>query len=321
MASFLDDLRHNWQKPNSLLTRFILINVFVFVLINIVRIFVSVEPYYAFFQNLAMPTSLLEGDYIKVPTKEGILDIYIYPIIYKPWTFFTAFFTHEGFGHILYNMLALYWFGRLIRDFLGDRKLFALYFLGGIAGSLSMLILYNLIPNFRADAVGLGLGASAAVFAIMVAAATKFPEYQFNLLFFGPVRIKYIVLVLVLLSFFGLKGSNVGGEVAHLSGTLIGFLYIRQLHKGVDIGAPVLAVSDFIMNLFKPRPKIKVTHRSGKRRATGKSTSRRSSKSSSGGVDNPPQEEIDAILDKISQSGYDSLTKDEKQKLFNASNR
>ena len=210
MASILDDLKYNWQKPNSLLARFILVNVFVFVFINIVRIFVPTEAYYAFFQNFAMPTSLLEGGYEPVPTKGGFIEVYIYPIIYKPWTFFTAFFTHQGFGHILYNMLALYWFGKLIRDFLGDRKLFALYFLGGIAGSVSMLVLYNLVPSFKADALGLGLGASAAVFAIMVAAATKFPEYQFNLLFFGPVRIKYIVLVLVLLSFFGLKGSKIG---------------------------------------------------------------------------------------------------------------
>ncbi|MEL7148804.1 MAG: rhomboid family intramembrane serine protease [Bacteroidota bacterium] len=313
MAGFLDDLRYNWQKPNSLLTRLILINVFVFVFVNIVFLLVPRMTFYAFFQNLAMPTNLLNGS-------DGAVG-YIAPFIYKPWTFFTAFFTHEGFGHILYNMLALYWFGKLIRDFLGDRKLLALYFLGGIIGSLSMLILYNVIPIFSSEAYGIGYGASAAVFAIMVAAATKFPEYQFNLLFFGPVRIKYIVLVLVLLSLFRLKGDNVGGEVAHLSGTLMGFLYIKQLHRGLDLGKPILAVADFIVKLFQPRPKIKVTHRSGKRRAGNKTSSRKGSKFSGSSVDNPPQEEIDAILDKISQSGYDSLTKDEKQKLFNASNR
>jgi len=312
MASILDDLKYTWRKPNSLLARFILINVFVFVFVNIVRIFMPEGYFWPFFQNLAMPTSLYMDGFGSM----GDLS----PFIYKPWTFFTAFFTHEGFGHILYNMLALYWFGMLVRDFMGDRKLLSLYFLGGIAGSLSMLILYNLVPSFRESAYGLGWGASAAVFAIMVAAATKFPDYNFNLLFIGPVKIKYIVLVLVFLSFTGLKGSNVGGEVAHLAGTLIGFIYVRQLNQGRDLGRPILATSDFIVRLFKPKPKIKVTHRSGRRRATKKTTMKSKGSNTSGIVD-PPQEEIDAILDKISQSGYESLSKDEKQKLFNASNK
>ncbi len=313
MASIIDDFKTTWGKPNSLLARLIIVNVLVFVAINIIQILIPLEYFHQFIQNLAMPTSLFEG--------RGDGALYTNPFIYKPWTFFTAFFTHEAFGHILYNMLALYWFGMLIRDFLGDRKLLSLYFLGGIAGSISMLILYNVVPGFGGGN-GIGYGASAAVLSIMVAAATKFPDYNFNLLFIGPVKIKYIVLVLLFISFTGLKGSNVGGEVAHMAGALIGFVYIRQLHNGTDLGKPILTVSDFLVNFFKPKPKIKVTHRSGSRRAakkTNASAGRKPSKSSS--VDEPPQEEIDAILDKISQSGYDSLSKDEKQKLFNASNK
>lgn len=312
MASILDDLKTTWGKPNSLLARLILVNVFVFLAVNIIGFFIPKEYYHQFIQNLAMPTSLLEG--------RGSDSLYTYPFIYKPWTFFTAFFTHFGFRHILFNMLTLYWFGMLIRDFLGDRKLLSIYFLGGIAGSLSMLILFNLIPGFGGGN-GIGYGASAAVFAVMVAAATKFPDYNFNLLFIGPVKIKYIVLVLLFLSFTGLKGDNVGGEVAHMAGALIGFLYIRQLHNGTDLGKPVLTVSDFLVNFFKPKPKIKVTHRSGSRRASKKATASAGRSSSKSNMDEPPQEEIDAILDKISQSGYDSLSKDEKQKLFNASNK
>lgn len=311
MASILDDLKYTWRKPNSVMARLILINVFVFVITGIVFVISSEKVFYAYFQNLAMSTNLLKGDTGQVG--------YIAPFIHKPWTFFTAFFTHKGFGHILWNMLAFYWFGMVIRDFMGERRLLSLYFLGGIAGSISMLILFNLVPKFSGEAYGLGWGASAAVFAIMVAAATKFPDYQFNLLFIGPVKIKYIALVMIFLSFIGLKGSNVGGEVAHLGGALIGFLYIKQLNNGVDLGRPIMAVSDLIVKLFKPKPKIKVTHRSGSRRAS-KKTSRKARQSDSN-ITNPPQEEIDAILDKISQSGYDSLTTDEKQKLFNASNR
>ncbi|MGB3466241.1 MAG: rhomboid family intramembrane serine protease [Cyclobacteriaceae bacterium] len=312
MASILDDLKYTWRKPNSVMARLILVNVFVFVLVGIINVFSSPEFFWLFFQNLAMPTSLLEGS-------AGGMG-YISPLIHKPWTFFTAFFTHKGFGHILWNMLAFYWFGMVIRDFMGDRKLLSLYFLGGIVGSISMIVLFNLIPRFSDATYGLGWGASAAVFAIMVAAATKFPDYQFNLLFIGPVKLKYSALVMIFLSFIGLKGSNVGGEVAHLAGAVMGFIYIKQLNNGTDLGRPILIVSDFIMELFKPKPKIKVTHRSGSKWASKKS-SKKGRNAESSNLADPPQEEIDAILDKISQSGYDSLTTDEKQKLFNASNK
>ena len=136
MASIIDDLKTTWGKPNSVLARLILVNAFVFIAINIIRLFIPADFYHQFLQNLAMPTSLIDRGL-------NVSGNYPNPFVLKQWTFFTAFFTHEGFGHILYNMLALYWFGMLIRDFLGDRKLLSLYFLGGIAGSISMLILYN----------------------------------------------------------------------------------------------------------------------------------------------------------------------------------
>ncbi len=306
MGSILDDLKHTWGKPNPLMARLILINVFVFIFINIIWLLTPESFYAEVFKNFAMPTALFSEYHSNL-------------FIYKPWTFITAFFTHKSFGHILYNMLGLYWFGSILRDFLGDRKLLGVYMIGGMVGSLSMLVLFNLVPYF-AGSNGIGLGASAAVFAIAAAAATKFPDYKLNLMFIGPVKIQYIVLVYVFLSFLGLKADNVGGEVAHLAGALIGFIYIKQLDKGIDLGSPILSVIDFGASFFKPKSKIKVSHRGAKRTASKKSTFS-SKKKTNDLVVESDQDEIDAILDKISQSGYESLTKEEKQKLFNASNK
>jgi len=158
------------------------------------------------------------------------------------------------------------------------------------------------------------VGASAAVYAITVAAATLLPNYTFHLLFIGAVRIKYIALFYIVLSFLGSVGGNAGGNIAHLGGAFIGYFYIRQLQGGNDIGKWVIGIMTFFQSFFTKQSKIKVTHKEQR------STSSRGSSNSSG-APQPAQVEIDAILDKISQSGYESLSKDEKQKLFNASKK
>ncbi|MEM7299014.1 MAG: rhomboid family intramembrane serine protease, partial [Bacteroidota bacterium] len=206
--------------------------------------------------------------------------------------------------------------GRIIQEFLGNNRVISLYVLGGLAGGLLYILLYNLIP-FYADRVAgsMMLGASAGVFAIVVGAAVFMPNYTFFLLFIGPVRIKYIAIFYVFMSFIGTTGSNAGGEIAHLGGALVGWLFISQLNKGNDLGSWVLSFLNFVKSLFKPQPKIKVTHRSGSRRASQKSTTKTTNSTKT------PQSEIDAILDKISEKGYESLSKEEKQKLFNASKK
>jgi hypothetical protein len=157
------------------------------------------------------------------------------------------------------------------------------------------------------------VGASAAVYAIVVAAATLLPDYTFFLLFLGPVRIKYIAAVYIFISFLGSVGSNAGGNIAHLGGALIGFVYIKQLQGGSNWGGWITATLDWFKSLFKPRSKVKVTYRKNEGPSSNKSAYKASSSVS--------QEELDAILDKISEGGYESLTKDEKEKLFNASKK
>lgn len=156
------------------------------------------------------------------------------------------------------------------------------------------------------------VGASAAVNAVVVACATLMPNYTFFLLFLGPVRIKYIAAFFVVLSFIGTVGANAGGNLAHLGGALIGYLYIRQLQAGHNLGAWVTGLIDWFRKMLKPETRVKVSYR-GQRKKT-----RENRKPAS---DRVSQDEIDAILDKISEGGYESLTREEKEKLFNASRK
>jgi membrane associated rhomboid family serine protease len=235
----------------------------------------------------------------------------------RPWTLLTYMFMHDlsGILHILFNMLIMYWFGRLFVEYLGSDKLVAVYLLGGMAGGIFYLLAYNTIPFFvsQSQAFDIGMvGASASVNAIVVATATLLPNYTFFLLFIGPVRIKYIAAVFVFLSFLGSVGDNAGGNIAHLGGALIGFIYMRQLQAGINWGSWITITIEWFKDLFKEKPRVKVSYR--KDRASGPRPSSTEKASYT-------QEEIDRILDKISAGGYESLTKDEKEKLFNASKK
>ncbi|MEQ9403296.1 MAG: rhomboid family intramembrane serine protease [Cyclobacteriaceae bacterium] len=301
-GGLLGEFKNAWGKPNNAVVQIILINVIVFAVIRLTEVFFlfggagNIHGYLV--SKLQLPA-----------------DISLF--LLQPWSIVTYFFSHYDFFHILFNMLFLFWFGRIIQEFLNSKRVISLYVLGGLAGGLLYIFLYNLLP-FYADRVGdsLMLGASAGVFAIVVGAAVFMPNYTFFLLFLGPVRIKYIAIFYVFMSFIGMTGRNAGGEIAHLGGALIGWMYITQLNKGNDIGGWVISFISFFKSMFKPQPKIKVTHRGGNRRPSKKEQPK-----SASAPDQPKQSEIDAILDKISQSGYESLSKDEKQKLFNASKK
>ncbi|RZK13867.1 MAG: rhomboid family intramembrane serine protease, partial [Hymenobacter sp.] len=238
-----------------------------------------------------------------------------YSLLRHPWTLLSYAFVHEGFLHILFNMLNLYWFGQLIREYLGDRRLVSLYILGALVGAAFFLLAYNFIPALQPFVGQPVIGASAAVTAIIVAAATLLPDYTFMLFIIGAVKIKWIAVAVVLISIAGINGGNPGGEITHLGGALLGFIFIKQLKAGRDMGTPVTAVGEWFGRVFSHKPNMRVTHRqtataaarsaSGAGKATASSTT--------------GQDEIDLILDKISHSGYESLSKDEKQKLFRAS--
>ncbi|QJW91731.1 rhomboid family intramembrane serine protease [Spirosoma taeanense] len=306
MSGLFDDFRSEFNKPNNTLVQLILINTVVFLVLLLAKV--------GFAMAQAPGTYALILNQLTIPANLGA-------VLYKPWTLITYFFTHEDIFHILYNMLFLYWFGRLIDEYLGNRRLVGLYIMGGLAGGLLYLAMYNLVPYFQNQVQDARmLGASGAAFSVAVGAATLLPNYTFHLLFFGPVRIKYIVFFFIVLSIAQSAGPNAGGNLAHLGGAIMGFCYVKLLQSGTDLGRPIYWMMEGWSNLFKPKPAVKVSYRQRSNASTQASTYA-SAGSSSASISTPDQDEVDMILDKISRSGYESLTREEKQKLFRASQR
>ena len=288
MANFIiEDIKNAWNKRENGLIKIILINIIVFVSISVVQVVLTISGLSTFFtmfiNKLMLPASL--GTFIL-----------------QPWSLITYFFLHMSFMHILWNMLFLYWFGKIINDNIGNNALISLYVLGGIIGGLFYMAIYNIVPYYgERVSDSLMLGASAGVFSVVVGSATLMPNYTFYLLLIGPVRIKYIALFYVLLSFFDVAGTNAGGEIAHLGGAFIGYIYIRQLQNGINIGEGII---NFI-NFFSEKKENKKKKKENIQKETEETT----------------QDEVDKILDKISESGHSSLTSKEQERLFNASKK
>ena len=302
MNSILEDFKQAFRTGN-LLNQLIVINVVVFTGLLVIRLVLKTggqQEMVAFIESFFEFSPRL--DLLK----------------YRPWTLLTYGFTHYDIFHILFNMLFLYWFGRIITDYLGQRKILGLYIWGVISGSFLYLILYNLLPEieFLGGPNPQMIGASAGVYAVMVGAATFQPNLSFHLILLGPIRIKYIAGFYILLSLAGVSGDNSGGNIAHLGGAFIGYLIITQLKKGNDWSKPITNLIAWFKSFFKRQPTIRVSYKKETpKRKPGKNPSKK------GKASMTSQDEIDAILDKISERGYDALSKEEKQKLFNASKR
>lgn len=243
--------------------------------------------------------------------------------LFFPWVFITHMFLHTDFWHILWNMLMLHWFGRIVGDLLGDRRILPIYLLGGLAGGLSYFIMANVPTPW--DFGSHALGASAALMAILVVAGKTAPDYNISLILIGDVKLKFIVAVLFLLDLIALSNNNnSGGSFGHLGGGLMGYVIAAQLQRGNDLTAPVNRLierlSSFFSNLFsKRRPSPRVAYRHVDVKRSQSSPSAAAPRRSASREDRIPQEKLDAILDKIKQTGYESLSADEKEFLFNAS--
>lgn len=271
-------------RSGSRLYLFIGINVLIFLVLNLVAI-----PEFLFSKSNSISSWIQEQ--LSMPA-------YLPALAYKPWTIITYMFSHKGLFHIFFNMLWLYWMGRIFEEYLNNRQFTFTYFAGGFAGALLFILFYNIFPAFNDNLqFALLIGASASVMAIVVATATLLPEYTIPLLLFGSVRLKYLAIVYVILDLIAIPGANAGGSIAHLGGAALGYIFIMQLRKGNDWS-----------KLFMRKPKLKPIPNKSPR---PKSASTRL----------PDQDAIDRILDKISKSGYESLTKEEKQQLFNASKK
>ena len=293
MNSVLVDIRNSFLSKEGSLYKIIAANAVVFLVLVFIKVIFtisSVSDWYLMIQSQIVMPGLFAH------------------FIFKPWTLFTYFFAHIDFFHILFNMMFLYYFGKIICEYIGSHRLTSLYIYGGVVGGLTYLLAYNTIPFFSSNANHTSLlGASGGVYAVVIAAAALVPNYTFFLLIIGPVKIKYIALFYVVLSFAETIGSNPGGNLAHLGGAAIGFLFIRQLQVGNDLGKPIQA----FLNLFDA---IKFKNSNSN---FGKAFSKEHSLNESSRV--PSEKEIDEILEKISKIGYEKLSKEEKKKLFFAS--
>ena len=225
--------------------------------------------------------------------------------IKTPWTLITFNFFHSGFLHLFFNLMVLHFSGRLFNTYFTDKQLFAVYVLGGIFSGITFVLSYILIGK-----AGLLVGASGAIMAILIATATYAPFMLLRIPLIGIVKLWHVAFVILLVDLIQMPLDNTGGHLAHLGGALFGFIYIKLLQSGTDLTKPFSAVLDAFANLFKPKKKtpFKKVHRNATKNVVNSSIAKK----------DITQKQIDDILDKISKSGYDSLTKEEKEFLFKA---
>jgi membrane associated rhomboid family serine protease len=272
--SFINDIKQAFYKAN-IVEKIIYINVFLFLLTFLLTDFVI--------NWFALPAGF--DDFLR-----------------KPWTLISYSFIHQGFFHVLSNLLVLYYLGNLFLDFYTKKQLLNCYFSGAVFGGIIFLGYYYFIDKTEAGALA---GASAAVTAIFIAVATRIPRYALQLRFIGSIELWVMAAIWVVLSILQIASPEKGSAIAHLSGAVFGFLYAKQLEKGNDIGKWFESMVVFFTNSFgtKKTGPLKTVYKSGK-------------KSSTEEVSKTKQRKINDILDKISKSGYESLSQEEKDFLF-----
>jgi membrane associated rhomboid family serine protease len=291
----LETIFASYRQGNSLI-RLIFINVSVFLLLGFFEIVL---------QLLKFPSAFVWG-YLSLPAD-------LYQLIYRFWTPISYMFLHEGFFHLLFNMLSLFWFGQLFLICFSEKQLVGLYLFGGLMGAFLYVGAFNLFPYYTPIvSQSLLLGASGSIMAIIVASATQSPNMEMQLLLIGRVKLKYIALVAVLTSFFGITSSNGGGQLAHLGGALAGYYFVVSLRQGRDLTKGINWILNYLAN-FSTARKLKV--KPNKSRTTpmsdGEYNANKARKMAS----------IDKILDKIKTSGYESLSAEEKKRLFDQGGR
>ena len=303
MTAFYTDFNRRFNA-GSITAKYIYINVGVFVLLRLLDIFFQLfmkEP--TFFVYVEMPS-------------DAIL------LLYRPWTIITYMFVHLDFLHILFNMLWLYWFGKIFLQFFTGRQLGGLYLLGGIAGATLFLLAYNTFPYLKQFSVESYLvGASASVMAIVFAVSFYQKNYTINLLLIGQIKLIYLAICVLLIDILAITSENAGGHIAHIGGALLGMLFAFQYQKGKDITGFINRLIDSSFNLFRQKPVFK-TYRTVKNASQQKEQPYTHHPETDDDYLRRKNEEnrmVDSILDKLKRSGYESLSADEKKKLFEAS--
>jgi len=231
----------------------------------------------------------------------------LHVLIQRPWTIITYMFLHFDFLHILFNMVVLYVGGRLFSDFIGAHRLVPTYLFGGIAGAVFYVVSFNVFPAFRdIVAYSLAIGASASVLAIFIAIAVYMPNYRLPLILLGSIRLKYIALFFVVLDVISIDKGNPGGHLAHLGGALWGYVYATLLKSGIDPAGRLGRLIQSMGHIIGRKPRFRVEYHRDRPLTDEDYNDIRAEE----------RKKMDQILDKISHSGYDSLSKEEKRLLF-----
>ena len=284
--NIIDDLKLQY-KMGGIVTRLIFWNAALFVLPWL---------FFAFLSLLGVNIDYIH--YVSLSSNPAHL-------LWKPWSLLSYAFFHSGIMHIIFNMIVLNFAGRLFMTYFTSKQLLGLYILSAIFAGISYILVFYVL-NINAPIVG----ASAAIMAILVATTTYHPLMDLRLFIIGIVKLWHITAVIIIVDLMQLRSENMGGHISHLSGALFGFIFIKLLQNGTDLSTVVSRFLDFFANLFKKNTTtpFKKVHKNYSK-PLEKSVSKIVAKDKS-------QQQIDEILDKISQSGYDSLTKEEKEFLF-----
>jgi len=302
----LDEARQFFSRK-SILNKLIIINLAVFVIINIINLFLWLFKIDASADGQAGTSTVTY--FLSVPAD-------LQALITRPWTIFTYMILQENFLHLFFNMMVLYFGGRIFLEYLNERKLLNTYIIGGLVGAAFYIAAFNIFPVFS-DSLqySVALGSSASVLAILIAAATYVPEYSVVLLFFGRVKLKYIALIIILIDVLSIPKGNAGGHIAHLGGAFWGYLFISQMKVGrsLTINFRWMNLKRFFKGFVRSKNKIKNEPFAAKGRPL--------SDEDYNAMKNQQQQKIDNILERISKSGYSSLTKEEKELLFRSSNK
>lgn len=282
---FIKELRIKWIT-GSMLIKLVFVNVAVFLLLHLLTFICMFTPF--------SPDKVLA--FVEFPSE-------FMSFLRTPWTIVTYMFSQYDLLHILFNMLWLYWFGEIFLLADSSKRMLALYLYGGFGGAILFMFCYSLL-----GISGLIIGSSASVLAIVVATAVRHPDYKMGLLFLGEISLKWVAIVTIIIDFVSIGGSNTGGHIAHIGGAIMGFWYAASQKRGIDITRPYCIIVDRIINLrnrfFDKKYKF-----------YGAKPSFHSSESKN------DEACLDEILDKVKKSGYGSLTKQEKDRLFDVSRR
>lgn len=286
--NFKDQIQYRLQRLNSA-EKLILVNVISFVLPLFLK---------TLFFLLAIPFSAFIGLF-ELSSSWSVL-------LFQPWTLVSYSFIHSGFFHLFWNMYLLFFASRLFLNLLPSRTFFNVYFLGVIAGGLTFLLSYSFFPAFQ-NSTPIMVGASAGVMAVFIFMSTYTPDAEVRIILFN-VKLRYLGLAFILLDIIQIPYGNAGGHLAHLGGAGLGFLYAQRLQQGSDIGLPFERFIAYCSNLFRKNNSFTAVYKNN-------TSPKKASKRTTGASD---QKKIDEILDKISTSGYENLTKAEKDFLFQA---